>query len=113
MASERFVLEPQWDRPEYGPDHNGLCVVDTTTNAVVGCDGGEPEDQTLGRDWFWVVGALNAVDAERAAAIVERGRVHAALYALRADMRSHRDWPMWLDRWVARIDAILTGEGEQ
>lgn len=25
----------------------------------VGCDGGEPEDQTLGRDWAWVVGALN------------------------------------------------------
>ena len=26
----------------------------------IGSDGGEPEDQTLGRDWAWVVPALNA-----------------------------------------------------
>ena len=25
----------------------------------IGCDGGEPEDQTLRRDWSWVVTALN------------------------------------------------------
>lgn len=27
--------------------------------AVIGTDGGEPEDQTLRRDWAWVVFALN------------------------------------------------------
>ena len=26
---------------------------------VIGEDGGEPEDQTLGRDWSWVAPALN------------------------------------------------------
>jgi hypothetical protein len=26
---------------------------------LLGADGGEPEDQTLGRDWSWVAGALN------------------------------------------------------
>lgn len=26
----------------------------------LGSDGGEPEDQTLGRDWSWVAPALNA-----------------------------------------------------
>lgn len=30
---------------------------------VVGEDGGEPEDQTLGRNWSWVVPALNAAYA--------------------------------------------------
>lgn len=25
---------------------------------ILGCDGGEPEDQTLVRDWAWVAGAL-------------------------------------------------------
>ncbi len=31
---------------------------------VVGCDGGEPEDQTLCRDWSWVVEELNAAYEE-------------------------------------------------
>lgn len=32
--------------------------------ALIGQDGGEPEDQTLGRDWKWVVSALQrAYDA--------------------------------------------------
>lgn len=31
--------------------------------ACIGTDGGEPEDNTLNRDWSWVVGALN--DAHR------------------------------------------------
>lgn len=26
----------------------------------IGCDGGEPEDQLLVRDWSWVCDALNA-----------------------------------------------------
>lgn len=28
---------------------------------ILGCDGGEPEDQTLLRDWKWVVVELNAL----------------------------------------------------
>lgn len=36
-----------------------LCLVDTDAKAVLGNDGGEPEDQSFGRDWNWVVGAMN------------------------------------------------------
>lgn len=37
---------------------------DDGTVTLVGEDGGEPEDQTLNRDWKWVIEALNA-EAER------------------------------------------------
>lgn len=40
-------------------------LVDTKTYEAVGADGGEPEDQTLGRDWKWVVDLLNKVAEER------------------------------------------------
>jgi hypothetical protein len=39
-------------------------LVDTFENVDVGRDGGEPEDQTLSRDWDWVVSALNKVAEE-------------------------------------------------
>lgn len=60
--SKRFVLEEQCERPEFGEDYDGLCVVDTLDDSVVGADGVEPEDSTLGRGWHWVVKALNALD---------------------------------------------------
>lgn len=60
---KRFVIDEQCERPEFDEDSRGLCVVDTLTDSVVGCDGGELEDQSLGRDWHWVVEALNAMDA--------------------------------------------------
>ena len=33
--------------------------VDDIPIRFLGCDGGEPEDQTLWRDWKWVVDELN------------------------------------------------------
>ena len=39
-------------------------LIDTNTNKIVGFDGGEPEDQTLNRDWSWVVDLLNQIDQE-------------------------------------------------
>ena len=36
-----------------------LCDNDGKPIKLVGTDGGEPEDQTLTRDWSWVVVALN------------------------------------------------------
>ena len=33
--------------------------IEDAGHVFVGEDGGEPEDQTLGRDWAWVVPALN------------------------------------------------------
>lgn len=40
-------------------------VLDTKTNRLLGADGGEPEDQSLDRDWRWVVDALNTLDKEK------------------------------------------------
>lgn len=36
-------------------------IFDTKTQKVIGQDGGEPEDQTFTRDWYWVLPALNAL----------------------------------------------------
>lgn len=109
-GGERFVLEPQWERPEFGEDYDGLCVVDTLTDAVVGADGGEPEDQTLGRDWRWVVAALNSVNAERDAALAEGGRLRAELVEWRDSLASWPDyWTVEVSEIRYRIDAILSG----
>jgi hypothetical protein len=59
--ADRFVLRQVDGRP-YGND--SLAIVDNTTGLVVGSDGGEPEDQTLNRDWSWVVPLLNRLAAE-------------------------------------------------
>jgi len=40
-------------------------LVDTTEKRILGMDGGEPEDQTLGRDWNWVADELNKVAEEK------------------------------------------------
>ena len=39
---------------------SGIWMIDVDGSHFIGSDGGEPEDQTLGRDWAWVTGALNA-----------------------------------------------------
>jgi hypothetical protein len=57
-AIEHNFVDPD-DYSESDRDHRTL-VVDTATNAVIGMDGGEPEDQLLYRNWGWVVPALNA-----------------------------------------------------
>lgn len=64
QPTERFVLV---DKDDEGDDEGGwgTNLVDTTTGKIVGSDGGEPEDQSFVRDWSWVPGALNAVEAER------------------------------------------------
>lgn len=64
QAKAAGIADPpysDWDE-EIEYDNDGsyrLFVVDTVAKTVVGSDGGEPEDQTLVRDWAWVVGALN------------------------------------------------------
>lgn len=51
--------EEDIERAGTGWDEPSNYVVDTVDKVAIGCDGGEPEDQTLRRDWAWVVGALN------------------------------------------------------
>lgn len=42
-------------------DYSSVIIEYTDDGSVdyIGEDGGEPEDQTLGRDWSWVVPTLN------------------------------------------------------
>lgn len=40
-------------------------------NQLIGCDGGQPEDQCLVRDWKWVCEALNNEHASQSARIAE------------------------------------------
>lgn len=58
---DRFVLRSS------GSDMWGYTrteLVDTKTGEVVGWDGGEPEDNSFGRDWSWVCPLLNKVAKE-------------------------------------------------
>ena len=62
---EHYVLAPHVDRPEddeWGDwAYTGFVFRYEGDVPVeyVGCDGGEPEDQTLARNWSWVLDALN------------------------------------------------------
>ena len=80
MTQERFVvvdeeaaIERGWlkdGQPSYG---YRTILFDTSTDppTEVGSDGGEPEDQTLGRDWRWVPELCNRLDAESSKITVE------------------------------------------
>lgn len=81
-SEKRFVVVSRSDErvPECEQSDFGWAVYDTKRNEVVGCDGGEPEDQLLVRDWGWVAVALNAVAEENdaiafAARREERARI--------------------------------------
>jgi hypothetical protein len=53
------VLTPSdlsWDVPASGV----FRLEDGVPVQLIGWDGGEPEDQTLGRDWSWIAPALQA-----------------------------------------------------
>lgn len=46
---------------EVGPDDYSTYLVEQVDGGgprIVGSDGGEPEDQILGRDWAWVLPAI-------------------------------------------------------
>ncbi len=53
----------EWEEPdEWSDDYvNALFEFNGDTVRIVATDGGEPEDQTLGRDWSWVQTELNAL----------------------------------------------------
>lgn len=53
-----------------------LVGVDAEGNTVeeLGCDGGEPEDQTLVRDWDWVPDLINSLLSDMAALRAELAR---------------------------------------
>lgn len=58
--------------PEVEPDGYDLeyriCLYETDGEKpirLVAVDGGEPEDQTFGRNWNWVLGELNKLAEEK------------------------------------------------
>lgn len=57
-AAEELVVDlrpfSDWNMPSTGV----FRLVDGVPVELLGSDGGEPEDQTLGRRWSWVPGAL-------------------------------------------------------
>lgn len=59
MSTPRFILKNVtngWD---------SYCVlIDTETNTQIASDGGEPEDNSFGRDWSWVPDLLNQLADE-------------------------------------------------
>jgi hypothetical protein len=67
MIKNRFVVEG-YQNP-FRPDDYCNRLVDTVTGEEVGSDGGEPEDQTLTRDWRWVTEALNHYNQEWASKV--------------------------------------------
>ncbi len=70
-TQERFVKVYIYDEPKEvkwycdGFSEAHYAIIDTLKWLPVGTDGGEPEDQTLGRDWSWVVDALNDLHKEK------------------------------------------------
>ncbi len=53
------TLKERAENERYGDPWLLIAVPDSGDPTIIGEDGGEPEDQTLTRDWSWVVGALN------------------------------------------------------
>jgi hypothetical protein len=86
---------------------DGFAVVDRgspTETRIVGCDGGEPEDQSLGRDWKWVVDELRSLQR--------------ALESVNAEAKILRDANVDLEQKFIRLrEAVqpmrmtFTGEG--
>lgn len=76
--ADRFLVmstnDPRLPEDErYEDDMYRSVLFDTQDKRVVGTDGGEPEDQTFGRNWSWVPDELNAL-AARVADLTEQLR---------------------------------------
>lgn len=75
-----------WDRARYGLFE---FTRDGKPLRLVGTDGGEPEDNTLNRDWHWVVDALNAQAAQHDALLYQYEACHKDKERLRQALASH------------------------
>lgn len=63
VVDESEAKELLGDSFEGTYDGESWCLLekmDDGTHRLVGMDGGEPEDQSLVRDWAWIVAELNA-----------------------------------------------------
>lgn len=58
-ASEDLVCDLRDELDWSGPNTGVFRCEDGVPVRLLGMDGGEPEDQTLGRDWSWIAKALD------------------------------------------------------
>lgn len=60
-CKDEHLLETYEWTSKYGDSPSCICLCDEEgiPEKLIGMDGGEREDQTLNRDWNWVVTALN------------------------------------------------------
>jgi hypothetical protein len=70
-TSERFIVVDNSDARVPEDYRDGWHLIDTVTGEWIGCDGGEPEDQSLVRDWDWVATKLNQYNKEYHAVLSE------------------------------------------
>lgn len=66
VVSRDEAIKNCWCEADYCGDkwQNVLYDTSTTPPTEIGSDGGEPEDQTLVRDWRWVPKILNKLANE-------------------------------------------------
>lgn len=62
MPSNRFIVTVEQEADCFG--HRRDEILDTLTGKRYYAGGGEPEDQTISRDWGWVVPLLNELAAD-------------------------------------------------
>lgn len=67
------VYKDRWGEWEF--EHAVVRVEDGCMVEIIGEDGGEPEDNTLTRDWAWIDDALNEAYRLGYAAGIEEGRL--------------------------------------
>lgn len=98
--TERFRVEAydeEW--------RSGFRLIDTQTGEEVGRDGGEPEDQSLVRDWAWVPERLNAAESELER---RRGQVRALTEALKKAKPFVTGYALGSEKNAAWLDAALS-----
>lgn len=59
VSEDVAKLAPNWEAYDYGFEDWNDYLIDSSTGEIIYKDGGEPEDQTLGRDLSFFVSWMN------------------------------------------------------
>lgn len=91
-AAKYEVVDSQALDKRFGYLRGANCWCLMLGDELVGCDGGEPEDQMLVRDWAWVPERLNAERAARLEAEAKLDRVRELLKAYGCECGGDPEW---------------------